>query len=106
MAYRLRYDRRFRRYLKALPGDVRGIARKVIRQLADNPRPGRAKELDDHPGFYRLWLPRNNRLVWNVLDDEQIVDLLYVGPKSRDLYERLRLGRIPKRPEESEQSNG
>ena len=94
MAYRLRYDRRFQKHFKALPGDVRGIARKIIGQLADNPRPGQAKELDDHPGFYRLWLLRNHRLVWGVLEDEQIVDLLYIGPKSRDLYERLGLGRL------------
>jgi len=93
MSYRLRYDRRFRRLLKALPGDVRGIARKTVQQLAQEPRPGRAKELDDHPGFYRLWLPRNHRLVWHVLDDEQIVDLLYIGPKSLDLYRRLGLGK-------------
>lgn len=42
MPYRLRFDRRFRRHLNALPGDVRGIARKVIQQLAQAPRPGRA----------------------------------------------------------------
>ena len=63
MAYRLRFDKRFRRHLEALPGDVRGIARKVIHQLSDNPVSVRAKELDDHPGIYRLWLPRNYRLV-------------------------------------------
>jgi hypothetical protein len=33
------------------------------------------------------------RLVWQVLDEEFIVDLLYVGPKLPDLYERLGLGR-------------
>ncbi len=93
MAYKLRYDRHFKRSLKALPGDVRGLARKIIRQLADNPQPPRAKELDNHPHYYRLWLPRYHRLVWNVLDDEQVVDLLYIGPKSRNLYERLGLGR-------------
>jgi mRNA-degrading endonuclease RelE of RelBE toxin-antitoxin system len=99
MVYRLRFDKRFRRHLEALPGDVRGVARKVIRQLSDNPVSVRAKELDDHPGTYRLWLPRNYRLVWSVLKEEQVVDLLYVGPKSRDLYERLGLGRIAEEPD-------
>jgi len=41
----------------------------------------------------RLWLPRNYRLVWLILEDEQVIDLLYVGPKLPDLYERLGLGR-------------
>jgi len=31
--------------------------------------------------------------VYEVREDEQIVDLLYVGPKSPDLYEKLELGR-------------
>ena len=68
MAYRLRYDRRFKRSLAALSGDIRGMARRMIAQLADDPHPPQAKELDDHPTYYRLWLPRQHRLVWQVLD--------------------------------------
>ena len=73
MADRLRYDRRFKRSLQALPGDIRGLARSMIAQLAEDPHPSQAKELDDHPTYYRLWLPhppadgqaaRENR-VWN-----------------------------------------
>jgi mRNA-degrading endonuclease RelE of RelBE toxin-antitoxin system len=93
MAYRLRYDRRFVQQLMALPGDVRSIARRIVTELAETPRPARAKELDEHPGYYRLWLPRDYRLVWQVLDEEGIIDLLYVGPKSPDLYHRLGLDR-------------
>ncbi len=93
MSYRLRYDRRFMRQLERLPGDVRAIARQQVQALSDSPRPPRAKELDDHPGYYRLWLPRGCRLVYAIIEDEQIVDLLYVGPKLPDLYEKLGLGR-------------
>jgi mRNA-degrading endonuclease RelE of RelBE toxin-antitoxin system len=93
MGYRLRYDRRFMHQLEALPGDVRSVARRQVKALADNPRPPRVKELDEHPGYYRLWLPRGCRLVYRVIDDEQVVDLLYVGPKSPNLYEQLGLGR-------------
>ncbi len=56
-------------------------------------RAQRAKELDEHRGYYRLWLPRDHRLVWQVLDADEIVDLLYVGPKQPDLYQQLGLGR-------------
>ena len=93
MVYRLRYDRRFMRQLESLPGDVRSMARQQVRALSNNPRPSRAKELDEHPGYFRLWLSRDYRLVWQILEDERVVDLLYVGPKLPDLYERLGLGR-------------
>jgi len=93
MDYRLRYDRHFIRLLEALPGDVRSVARRRVRHLASAPYPSGAKELDEHSGYYRLWLPRNCRLVYRVIEDELIVDLLYVGPKSPDLYEKLGLGR-------------
>jgi mRNA-degrading endonuclease RelE of RelBE toxin-antitoxin system len=91
MAYRLRYDHRFMSLLEALPGDVRGLARQLIRDLTSQPRPGRAKELEDHPGYWRMWLPRNHRLVWKVSDEDQLIDLLYVGPKSQELYDQLGL---------------
>jgi len=53
MAYRLRYDRGFMQQLAALPGDVRSIARRAVLDLAETPRPTRAKELDEHRGYYR-----------------------------------------------------
>ena len=93
MVYRLRYDRRFMHQLESLPGDVRSMARQQVKALISNPRPSRAKELDEHPGYFRLWLPRDYRLVWQILEDERVVDLLYVGLKLPDLYERLELGR-------------
>jgi mRNA-degrading endonuclease RelE of RelBE toxin-antitoxin system len=68
MTYRLRYDRSFMQQLVALPGDVRGIARRTVAELAETPRSARAKELDEHPGYYRLWLPCDHRLIWQVLD--------------------------------------
>ncbi len=93
MAYQLRYDRHFSRLLTALPGDVRAMARQAIKDIARDPRPTSAKELDGYPDHWRMWLPRNHRLIWQVLEDEQVVDLLYVGPKPPDLYEQLRLGK-------------
>lgn len=92
MSYQLRFDRQFMQRLEALPGDLRPVARRLIRSLADNPRPGQTKELDHHPGYFRIWLPRNHRLVYRIIDDEQVVDLLYLGPKTPDLYRQLGLG--------------
>lgn len=93
MSYSLRYDRRLMQQLESLPGDLRAVARRLIRAMGNDPRPAQAKELDDHPTYFRIWLPRNYRLVYQVLDDEQAVDLLYLGQKTPDLYQRLGLGR-------------
>jgi mRNA-degrading endonuclease RelE of RelBE toxin-antitoxin system len=101
MAYRLRVDRRFLRLLNVLPGDVRAAARQVTAKLTIEPRPMVAKELDGYQNYWRMWLPRNHRLIWHVLDDEELIDLIYVGPKSNDLYERLGLGRRLKDAEEA-----
>lgn len=93
MTYRLRYDRGFMQQLMALPGDMRSVARCTVMALTETPRPAAAKELDGHPSYYRLWLSRAHRLVWQVLDEEEIIDLLYVGPKLPDLYQQLGLER-------------
>jgi hypothetical protein len=69
------------------------VARQTIKDIARDPRPTSAKELDNYPDHWRMWLPRNHRLIWQVLEDEQVVDLLYVGPKPSDLYEQLGLGK-------------
>lgn len=93
MTYRLCYDRLVRGQLRALPGDVRSVALKQLDALLRESRPPQAKELDDYPSHYRIWLPRNHRLVYQVLEDEQVIDLLYVGPKVSGFYAKLGLGR-------------
>lgn len=91
--YRLRFDRAILRQVDSLPPDVRAVARRRIAQLAEWPRPPDAAELTAHPTYYRVWLPRGHRLVYRVMDDEAIVVLLYLGPKTPHLYEHLGLGR-------------
>jgi len=93
MAYQLRYDKHFRQSLQSLPSAIRSLARKSIANLAQEPRPIRAKELDNHPTYYRLWLSKNYRLIWQVIEEDKIVDLIYVGPKVLGLYDQLRFQR-------------
>jgi mRNA-degrading endonuclease RelE of RelBE toxin-antitoxin system len=93
VSYQLRYNRQFMQQLNRLSGDVRSVALRTISLLAREQYPPRAKELTNHPSYYRLWLPRNHRLVYQIIEDEQVVHLLYVGPKLPDLYEQLGLGR-------------
>lgn len=93
MSYRVRFSATLRRSLRDLPGHWRALAKQRLVALADNPRPTDAKELTGHPGYYRLWIGAHYRLVWQVIDEEQLVDILYLGPKVPDLYARLNLER-------------
>jgi len=93
MTYRVRFSKAIRHNLRGLPGNVRNIAQRHILALAEQPQPHDAKELVGHPGYYRIWLGTRYRLVWRVIENEKIVDILYVGPKSPDLYNRLSLAR-------------
>ena len=93
MIYRLRYGQQFQRQLKSLPGHVRSAARRLLESLTAEPRPPQAKELDNHPNHYRIWLLGDHRLVYQVMEEQQIIYLLYIGPKIPDLYARLGLGR-------------
>lgn len=91
--YRVRFDTAFLRQLDDLPGDLRAIARQRVREIAAGARHASAKELDEHPTYFRMWLPRGHRLVYQVIEEDSVIDLLFVGRKTSDLYERLRLGR-------------
>ena len=91
--YRITYTRFFRQQLADLPGHIKSLARQEIAALSAIPRPRHGRELAGHPGWFRLWLGRDYRLVWRVDDEAQIVELEYVGLKSPDLYEQLGLGR-------------
>jgi mRNA interferase RelE/StbE len=93
MPYRITYSPSVRRQIDGLPGHIKAIARQVIALLADDPRPSGSKQLDGHPNHYRLWLGRRYRLVWRIIDEEEFVEIKYVGPKPPDLYEQLGLGR-------------
>lgn len=93
MAYRLIYNQEIKRQIAGLPGHIKSIARQRIAALSDDPRPVRSRELTGHPGWLRLWLDRDYRLVWHVDDEAKVVELEYVGFKVPDLYEELGLGR-------------
>jgi len=93
MNYNVRLSKQIQRQIGCLPGHVRGQARQRIVALRTEPRPAEAKELEGHPDFYRIWVDRDFRLVWQVNDELHMVDIYYVGPKSDDLYAGLGLER-------------
>jgi mRNA-degrading endonuclease RelE of RelBE toxin-antitoxin system len=93
MAYEIVLNKAIRKQISKLPGHIKAIAKQRIANLSDDPRPSRSKELTGHSNYYRLWLRSKYRLVWHVSDEEQVVEIEYVGPKVPDLYEWLGLGR-------------
>jgi mRNA-degrading endonuclease RelE of RelBE toxin-antitoxin system len=54
MRYELVYNKAFANQLQLLPGYIRSIARRQIADLGEDPRPTGSKELEGHPGYYRI----------------------------------------------------
>lgn len=75
--------------LKALPSYVRSQAISLIDQLADNPRPPRAKELRGKPGIYRIWLDGHWRIAYEIDDENQWVTIRRIRRKEGIDYESL-----------------
>lgn len=93
MTYRVQFSKEIQRQIGRLPGNVRNQAKQRILALRSQPRPPDARELAGHAGFYRTWLERDFRIVWQVDDDAQVIDIFYVGPKTPGLYGKLGLER-------------
>ena len=93
MAYRITFNKAIRQQIRQLPGHIKPLAKEQIAHLSENPCPPRSKELAGHPAYYRMWLGAQYRLVWHVIEEEQVVEIEYVGPKSPELYAYLELGR-------------
>jgi mRNA-degrading endonuclease RelE of RelBE toxin-antitoxin system len=81
MPYQIAYTPVVKRQIDNLPGPIKSLARQEIAALSRNPRPARSKELAGHPNHFRLWLGRRYRLVWRVVEADQVVELKYVGFK-------------------------
>lgn len=88
--YAVRYLREALNELKALPAYVRAPTRRTIGALRSNPYPSKAKELDmEIKHVYRIWIAGKWRLAYHVDDEEHIVTILAVGPKTPDFYDTV-----------------
>jgi mRNA-degrading endonuclease RelE of RelBE toxin-antitoxin system len=80
--YRLAFDRALKRQVEQLPGAICQEVRQRIAALAQEPRPGTARELCGYPNVYRCWLSdAQYRLIWEVDDTVRQVEIYYVGRK-------------------------
>ena len=70
MAYKIIVDKVIRLQIRRLPGHIKAMAKQQIAILSEIPCPPRSKELEGHPGYYRMWLGAKYRLVWHILDPQ------------------------------------
>ncbi len=93
MAYTISFTKEVGRQIGRLPGKVKRTAKQKIAALSGEPRPADSRELFGHPTHFRSWIHGAYRLVWRVDDDNRVVEIEYVGPKTPELYTFLGLGR-------------
>jgi mRNA interferase RelE/StbE len=84
VSYQIEISPSARQEIRALPTYVRAQALQLIDELGRNPRPERAKELQDRQSIYRIWLAGRWRIVYAV-DDELIVVLIIRVRRKEDI---------------------
>ena len=87
--YRLQLERAAKRQLVDLPGNVRQRAARLVKSLADNPRPAGSQELRDLPGVYRYKL-NGWRIIYQIDDEaEQVIVLAVKYKRGPETYKDL-----------------
>jgi mRNA-degrading endonuclease RelE of RelBE toxin-antitoxin system len=84
VSYRIEVSHSARQEIRALPAYVRAQALQLIEELAGNPRPARAKELQDRQNIFRIWLAGRWRIAYAV-DDELLVVLVIRVRRKEDI---------------------
>ena len=87
MTYTVELSPEAQKDLRSLSGSARAAALATLRDLKQDPRPQRSKELRGKPGVYRIWLLRKWRIVYAVDDDLLRVLLLRVRLKDQIDYD-------------------
>ncbi len=83
MSYSVFILRRAQKELAKLPAGTYERIRDAIRNLSENPRPGRCRKLINREG----WRIRvgDYRVIYEIDDERQIVTVLHIGHR-RDVY--------------------
>jgi mRNA-degrading endonuclease RelE of RelBE toxin-antitoxin system len=84
VSYRIKVSHSARQEIRALPAYVRAQAIQLIDELAGNPRPARAKELQDRKNIFRIWLAGRWRIAY-AIDDELLVVLVMRVRRKEDI---------------------
>ena len=89
MRYAIEISPEAQREIKRLPAYVRAQAIELIDDLADNPRPPRAKELREKANIYRIWLAGRWRIVYSIQDGVLLITVIRVRRKSEIDYDEI-----------------
>ena len=84
MSYRIEVSPSARQEIRTLPAYVRAQALQLIDELGRDPRPARAKELEDRQNIFRIWLAGRWRIIYAV-DDELILVLIMRVRRKEDI---------------------
>jgi len=89
MLYRLRLSKEAQRQIEHLPGHIRQRIRQRIAELAYDPRPAAAKQMeDDLSEYYRIRI-ENYRVIYTINDDIVLVEIVRVMKRTPKTYTRL-----------------
>lgn len=89
MLYQLRFTKEAQQQLTRLPGNMRQRIRRFVATLTHNPRPFKAKRMeDDLAGYYRIRL-ENYRIIYTIDDDIVLVEVIRITKQSPKTYEDL-----------------
>lgn len=88
--YRLEVERQAQKALARLPRDIQRRIEAKIDSLAEDPRPVGCEMVQDAPkGTYRVWVGRY-RVIYVILDDEQIIVVARVRKRDESTYRGLK----------------
>jgi len=87
--YRIKLTPTAKKEIRDLPGYVRAQANQLIQGLAQDPLLARAKQLRDKPNFYRVWLAKHWRIVYEVDSEAIVVIVVRVRRKEHIDYDSL-----------------
>jgi len=84
VSYRIEVSPSARQEIRTLPAYVRAQALQLIDELGRDPRPARAKELEDRQNIFRILLAGRWRIIYAV-DDELILVLIMRVRRKEDI---------------------
>ena len=85
MSYEVSITRKATKAIARLPDTVYQRVKDAIADLANEPRPSGCKKLRGYKDSYRIWVGRDYRVLYRVDDQEQRIEVFWVGSR-QDAY--------------------
>lgn len=89
MLYQLRFTKEAQQQLARLPGNMRQRVRRLVATLTYNPRPPKAKRMEEDLADYHRIRLENYRIIYTIDDDIVLVEVIRIMKRSPKTYEDL-----------------